>query len=1177
MAKNYDALSTNTTFGGWFQRTNDLSSDMKNVVLTVSSVDQPNTTNGGQTTGNTHVEGYLSASHISVPNSLRGGTISTPADLKVSSNVNFSANLVSTDGNTIFRTNSNVEILGATKKLSVALNSTEFSGALVRLTGETLIANNKTVTISSNNVSITTAANVTANVLGWDIVANTTNLKANTATIDANTTFVKDVTTQAALKANTVTANTITANVGTYNTSLAVGGMTTTANNTHLTQTSTKTLIVDVETDFKKNAKFSANVAYENISANNVSANSVKATSNVISDGGIYTQGDSKIKGLNVAGTANTPILTAPTSITVNSNITMVKPVTMNVVAMTTGTAANLVVQELTVTGNTNFDAVIVSGGSVEGDLRWSDNLKAKFGTNDDLLIHHTSNNSFIDEVGEGALNIRSDTGINLSTITGAETIATFGPNSSVALYHDNTKRLETSTTGVSVIGDLNTTNLKATGDISLTDLKSVYIGTDNDLRITHSGTDATLRNNTGLLNIETATNYHLKVGASFENAVTAIGDGAVSLFYDGAKKFETTLAGAKVTGDLIGTGKGTFVTAETTGDVTIGGALTVTGAANLNGTFNVTSVNTTGNTSLGPTTAQSLTVVNALNANSATFAGAVTFSGGMSLDGTRGIKPVTGDYGSVQTFGAGMSGMKGYSIDGSAAFVWNGTDKIGLYDDVNNKWILDHTQNGSTKIYHNGVAKITTTDTGVTIDGSLVTSGGLGFGDGSKFNLGSSNDLSLYHDGTNSYIEHKNSGSLYIDSIGGSNDIFLRVGGAKETALAAYDNGKVGLYYNGIEKIQTTSTGATVSGDLALTGGSLSVDDNEKILLGASSDLKVYHDRTAGNNIEATGALHITSTGSFDLKHGSDYAIRSIVNGDVQLYHNGVRKAYTKSTGFHVTGDITCNTITPTDGINLTEVMVGNGSGAVALENGSAGYDASISFNHKGGIPDNTDTTQSAGRIVCNVNDSVARMRFLVKNSTTRNQSTSMVDTMVLREGLVVAKDRLQVDGTSTFTGNTTFSNVATFNAKTYVNNELVVDSFRSGGNIYGNIVASKSVAEAGTANDKLMTPLRVKQAIDAAGSGLFAWARCTSTTVNRGNNIASISKVSTGRYRFTFQNNPSNNQYAVAATAQHTGSAGISAQVASVTTSYFDVVVHEVANGLSFDPNLIYVQVMW
>lgn len=90
------------------------------------------------------------------------------------------------------------------------------------------------------------------------------------------------------------------------------------------------------------------------------------------------------------------------------------------------------------------------------GDLTFSDNVKAVFGTDSDLEIFHDGSNSLIRDEGSGSLyfTVNGST-IFLRNATDGEDLAKFISNGSVELYHDNSKKLETTSTGATVTGTL--------------------------------------------------------------------------------------------------------------------------------------------------------------------------------------------------------------------------------------------------------------------------------------------------------------------------------------------------------------------------------------------------------------------------------------------------------------------------------------------------------------------------------------------------------------------------------------------------------------------------------------------------------------------------------------------------------------------------------------------------
>ncbi|QQS44667.1 hypothetical protein IPM65_03660 [Candidatus Roizmanbacteria bacterium] len=90
-----------------------------------------------------------------------------------------------------------------------------------------------------------------------------------------------------------------------------------------------------------------------------------------------------------------------------------------------------------------------------------------------------------------------------------------------------------------------------------------------------------------------------------------------------------------------------------------------------------------------------------------------------------------TGDYGSIQVNGGGKGAWEGYSIDGRAVFMHNGTTETGIYNDVENEWLFHGTHNAGSIMYYNGAARVTTTSGGATITGDGNATGDLTAGVG--------------------------------------------------------------------------------------------------------------------------------------------------------------------------------------------------------------------------------------------------------------------------------------------------------------------------------------------------------------------------------------------------------------------------------------------------------------
>ena len=74
-----------------------------------------------------------------------------------------------------------------------------------------------------------------------------------------------------------------------------------------------------------------------------------------------------------------------------------------------------------------------------------------------------------------------------------------------------------------------------------------------------------------------------------------------------------------------------------------------------------------------------------------------------VNSSGDDGIGHVTGSYGSVQTRGTGAGSWEGYSINGQQVFMGNGTETCGIYNDVDNQWLLYFDADTHTRLYDLG------------------------------------------------------------------------------------------------------------------------------------------------------------------------------------------------------------------------------------------------------------------------------------------------------------------------------------------------------------------------------------------------------------------------------------------------------------------------------------------
>ena len=155
----------------------------------------------------------------------------------------------------------------------------------------------------------------------------------------------------------------------------------------------------------------------------------------------------------------------------------------------------------------------------------------------------------------------------------------------------------------------------------------------------------------------------------------------------------------------------------------------------------------------------------------------------------------------------------------------------------VSKVWIIENATTGSQSItISQGSGANVTIGTGVTkliyTDGAgagaavaevalLSTTGGtmtgdLDFNDSVKANFGTADDLQIYHDGSNSYVNEAGTGNLIIGTNGTS--INLTKGAGTESMIVAAADGAVTLYYDNSAKLATSTSGVAITGALTLT-----------------------------------------------------------------------------------------------------------------------------------------------------------------------------------------------------------------------------------------------------------------------------------------------------------------------------------------------------------------------
>ena len=246
-----------------------------------------------------------------------------------------------------------------------------------------------------------------------------------------------------------------------------------------------------------------------------------------------------------------------------------------------------------------------------------------------------------------------------------------------------------------------------------------------------------------------------------------------------------------------------------------------------------------------------------------------------------------------------------------------------------------------------------TTPQLGGTLDtnGNLIQFGDSGSATDDRLQFGASQDLEIYHDGSDSYISDTGTGNLIVS---GSARVELKSANDKYFFRGVVNSG-VDLYFNDSIKLTTTTGGIDVTGTLTAdaldidgnvqldgtftvgvddtgydvkffgaTSGryllwdesddSLKFTDNVRAKFGTNNDLHIYHD---GNNSYVrdtnAGNLYLDTNGDFiglisDGSFSNGKMGLFYKDGAVKLYHDNSLKIETTSAGATVTGTLTAD-----------------------------------------------------------------------------------------------------------------------------------------------------------------------------------------------------------------------------------------------------------------------------
>ena len=319
-------------------------------------------------------------------------------------------------------------------------------------------SNNTVTTAILQNGSVTTAKIVDANVTTAKITdANVTTAKiadsaVTSAKIADGAIVNADVNASAAIAGTKISPSFGSQNITTTGTIVS----------SNITVNNTAPQVLLGETDTTTNGRF------------------------VCSAGQLFIQAGASGSGASGAGTLN---LTGYNN--VNASVINAKADTLNVTGNITlsGTVDGVDIAALNTTvGNINTDLVNDTSPQLGGlldtngqNIKWLDssgggNNRALFGAGNDLQIYHDGNDSFIDDAGTGSLNIRTTSSSNVTIKSTNDVMAKFKTADAVELYHNNSKKLETTSGGATITGTCTATAFAGDGS-ALTGIQGIPSG----------------------------------------------------------------------------------------------------------------------------------------------------------------------------------------------------------------------------------------------------------------------------------------------------------------------------------------------------------------------------------------------------------------------------------------------------------------------------------------------------------------------------------------------------------------------------------------------------------------------------------------------------------------------------------------------------------------------------
>jgi len=181
--------------------------------------------------------------------------------------------------------------------------------------------------------------------------------------------------------------------------------------------------------------------------------------------------------------------------------------------------------------GTVTLTSPSFAAASLTGDLSFGDNDKAIFGAGSDLQIYHDGSNSYIRDIGTGNLNILADQ-LKIMNAAGTENKAFFVSDAGVYLYHNNSARLETTSTGIDVTGTVTADGLTVDGATDSTEELARFGN--------NAGTQELIIEQQGSSGYAIKSSVDLRLHADYDSD-TSDGGSNIEMYTDGTQRMSIT------------------------------------------------------------------------------------------------------------------------------------------------------------------------------------------------------------------------------------------------------------------------------------------------------------------------------------------------------------------------------------------------------------------------------------------------------------------------------------------------------------------------------------------------------------------------------------------------------------------------------------------------------------